>query len=423
VEKKFYWRKLDDQAKVFALASNHKYCSVFRLSVMLKEKIEPEILQEAVEKALDVFKVFKVKMKVGFFWYYFVENEKKPVISVENEYPFRKVNTRQNNDYLFKVTYFENKINVEFFHALTDGNNGLSFLKEIIYNYLEIKYPNEIQKRDSNEIHIINESENAYRKSYRRIKNKIEKHKTSYMIKGKDLWLGQVGITHLNFSLKEFKEAAKRDDCTLTAYIVALFIYSVYDVNYKLHDGKRPINIHVPIDLKRFVETETVSNFFSYIMVSIGFARNRMYDFRDVLDKVKKEFERNLNKEKLIDQITKDAGTTHNFFIRSVPLFIKKWGVRLGSLNKKRTTTATLSNIGGIEIHENYCKYVDEFATILSPDWAEKIKCGICSYNGKLNITFGTKLKDISIEKRFKELLEERGVLVEMEGNGVNDLS
>ena len=62
MEKKFNWRKLDDQAKVFALASNNKYCSVFRLSVMMKEKFEHDMLQEAVDKAIEVFKAFKVKM-------------------------------------------------------------------------------------------------------------------------------------------------------------------------------------------------------------------------------------------------------------------------------------------------------------------------------------------------------------------------
>ena len=54
--------------------------------------------------------------------YYLEVNEKSPIVSIENEYPFKKINTRKNNDYLFKVTYFENKINIDFFHALTDGN-------------------------------------------------------------------------------------------------------------------------------------------------------------------------------------------------------------------------------------------------------------------------------------------------------------
>ena len=54
IERKFYWRKLDDQAKVFALASNRKYSSVFRLSVVLKEDIQPEILQKAVNRGRNV---------------------------------------------------------------------------------------------------------------------------------------------------------------------------------------------------------------------------------------------------------------------------------------------------------------------------------------------------------------------------------
>ena len=142
-KRKLYWRKLDDQAKVFALASNNKYSSIFRLSVVLKEEINEKILGEALKLTLQKYKVFKVKMRKGFFWYYFEENDKNPIITVENDYPFKKINTKENNDYLFKVTYFMNKINIDFFHALTDGTGGLEFLNDLIYRYLELKYPNE----------------------------------------------------------------------------------------------------------------------------------------------------------------------------------------------------------------------------------------------------------------------------------------
>ena len=69
------YRKLDDQAKVFAWASNKKYSSIFRLSVVLKESIDANLLQEAVKLALEKFQAFKVKMKKGVFSYYFIGNE------------------------------------------------------------------------------------------------------------------------------------------------------------------------------------------------------------------------------------------------------------------------------------------------------------------------------------------------------------
>ena len=47
------WRRLDNSAKIFPIASSKKYSSVFRLSAVLKETIEPEILKKAVNLALN----------------------------------------------------------------------------------------------------------------------------------------------------------------------------------------------------------------------------------------------------------------------------------------------------------------------------------------------------------------------------------
>lgn len=81
MKRKFYWRKLDDQAKVFALVTNNKYSSIFRLSIILKGEIDKRILQQALELALEKYKAFKVKMSQGLFWYYLESNDNKPVIT------------------------------------------------------------------------------------------------------------------------------------------------------------------------------------------------------------------------------------------------------------------------------------------------------------------------------------------------------
>ena len=68
------WRRLDNSAKIFPVISNKKFSSVFRISATLKEKIQPEILQHAVEVVLNYFISYKVKLKKGFFWYYLEHN-------------------------------------------------------------------------------------------------------------------------------------------------------------------------------------------------------------------------------------------------------------------------------------------------------------------------------------------------------------
>ena len=53
----------------------------------------------------------------------------------------------------------------------------------------------------------------------------------------------------------------------------------------------------------------------------------------------------------------------------------------------------------------------------LVPDWAEKIKCGICSYDNNLIVTFGTKLKENFVENKFIELLKENNISYKIDGN------
>ena len=63
-------------------------------------------------------------MKEGFFWYYLEENNDEPIIEEEKDYPCKYIEPKRNNDYLFKITYFDKKINIDIFHALTDGGSG-----------------------------------------------------------------------------------------------------------------------------------------------------------------------------------------------------------------------------------------------------------------------------------------------------------
>ncbi len=132
-ENGLYWRRLDNSAKIFPISTGKKYSTVFRLSAVLKEKINPNVLEQAVKQALKKYQSFKVRMKPGLFWYYLEQNTKEPIVEEEQDYPCQYIDSKRNNYYLFKVTYFENKINIDIFHSLTDGNSGTTFFKEIIY--------------------------------------------------------------------------------------------------------------------------------------------------------------------------------------------------------------------------------------------------------------------------------------------------
>jgi NRPS condensation-like uncharacterized protein len=411
------WRKLDDYAKLFPLASTKKYKTVFRISAVLKDTINPEILEKSVKVALNKFKYFKVRMRKGIFWYYFENNTKSPIIEEENDYPCKFIDLPLNNDYLFKVTYFENKINLEIFHCLTDGSSATHFLKEIIYNYIEIKYLNNSSTALTKEREVKYTTEDIYEKNYdKRISVKREKEK-AYNLKGKLLPPGIVSVTHEFMSSNKVREVAKSKNATITQFLTATLIYAIHEEGVKKDKSRRKVKIQVPVNLKKYFPSATGSNSFSYIDVNVD--TNKAQTFDNILEEVKKQFAEKLTEQELLKTIAVNVRLANNFILKFVPLFIKKFVVSLAHKQVRKYNTTTLSNIGRIGIISEYKPYIDKFLLLIAPESVEKIKCTICAYEDIMVFSFASVMEDKSVEYKLKEILEQHGIEVQIDGNEV----
>ena len=414
------WRRLDNSAKIFPIASNKKYSSVFRLSAVLKEKIAPNILKKAVNLALKNLSSFKVKLKKGFFWYYFEDNNKEVIIEKEKDYPCKYIDPNTNNDYLFKVTYWENKINLDIFHSLTDGNSGIIFLREIVYTYIELAHKEDFSQKLRTERKISNNTEDDYLKNYDKKSKNSKGGKKAYRLKGKILPLAAIGVIHVNIDLDELKNRAKEKNVTITQYLTSVLIHAIYNSNYKKYNGKKPIKICIPVDLKKYFKSETISNFFSYISVQTEENLN-LDSFEEILKFVKKEFDRKLTKEEISKTMSTNVKLGNNIFIKSIPLFLKLIIVKLSYIEIRKYTTTTFSNVGRIGIIGEYQKYIDKFMMLIAPESVEKIKCSACSFENKLNFTFTSTLEGTEVEEEFCKKLKEEEINISVEGNGVHD--
>ena len=124
------WLKLDNAATIYPSTLSKKYAAMFRLTVTLKDKIDPDILELSANN----------KLKQGLFWCYLKKINNK--IKVQSDYnnPMLRINFKESNNYMFRIRYYENRIAVEFFHALTDGNGGTKFILTLVGEYVRIKY-------------------------------------------------------------------------------------------------------------------------------------------------------------------------------------------------------------------------------------------------------------------------------------------
>ena len=242
-KKETRWEKLDNTANLFPVIANETMTNVYRIAVILSENIEPECLQEALEQVLPWFNTMNVRMRTGMFWYYFETNVKgKPVVREEEDFPCRYIEQHRNKSYLFRVTYYKNRINLEVFHALADGMGAVNFLRELTYQYLRICYPQlsgEMGDRLCDDTSL--DTEDSYLKNYKKAGKKTYKSVPAVHMKGERLVRGELGIIHGYMSVRQLKEKAKELGMSINEYLSGIFVYSIYKGYLHGNVSKKPI--------------------------------------------------------------------------------------------------------------------------------------------------------------------------------------
>jgi len=415
------WDKLDNTAHLFPVIAGESMSNVYRISITLTELIVPELLQQALDIVLPKFDGFNLRLRQGVFWYYFEENGKPaPKVKEENTFPCRFIHQNRNNSYMFRVTYYKYRINLEVFHVLTDGMGGINFLKELTYQYLRLLHP-ELKGENGDALNSSTSlnREDSFLKNYRRSSEKGYQTKKAYLVKGERLNPGEFGMMHGYMQVPELKEVCHRYGVSINEYLVSVFVWSVYKECMHGMPSDKPVRVAVPVNLRPYFNSITTKNFF--VMVSAEFCPiKEEYTFEEVLHEVRNSLKQQINKENLERLFSYNVSNEKALFARAVPLFMKNIAMRLVYTQSALANTTTITNIGNITVDDMYKPYIELFHSCLAMSKGQHIKGNICSYGSTLVFTFSYDIVDSSIQRCFFRKIAADGINVEIESNGVN---
>ena len=418
--KELRWDKLDNTANLFPVIVSESVSNVYRISVTLKEDIEPELLQKALNKVLPYFDVFKARMKKGIFWYFFETNRKPaPKVLPENTYPCMYINSYANNEYLFRVTYYQKRINLEVFHVLTDGNGALTFLRELTYQYLRYKYPELMDKcGDTLRSETSLDKEDSYVKNYKKSAKKGYKTEKAVIIKGEKLPVNNFGIIHGYINLEDIKAVAKKYKVTINQYLLGVLAWAIYTEYLNGQPCESPISACVPVNLRPYFGSDTTRNFFA-VVSAVFKATKESYTFEEVLMEIAESLNQQITKENLEKLFSYNVSNERNYVLRAVPLFIKNIAMKSVYKASARANTTTVTNLGIINVAEEYKDYIERFHVVLSMSKGQNIKGSVCTYKDTLVFTFSSAMRETFVQKAFFRKIAEDGIDVAIESNGV----
>lgn len=416
------WHKLDNTANLFPVITSKRFTNVFRLSVLLHEDIVPDLLQRALETVLPRFAALRVRLRHGVFWHYLEANPAMATVHQEADYPCRYIDPAQNNQFLFRVSYYENRINLEVFHVLTDGTGALQFLQALCCQYLLLAHPasftEEERARQWFAEHAVNTVDD-YATNYAPAKKASYHVGRAYRLKGEHLLLDGLGVIHAHIGIDALRELCHQKNVTVTQYLAAAIAWGVYTQLPAGRPPKHPLNIFLPVNLRNLFDSHSALNFFSSIYITLPLNQPNL-TFDALLADVKLQFEERLNKEAMLEKISYTVGGGSSAFVRMAPLPLKNAVLRVIYESSASGSTLGFSNLGQVKFPPPFQPFVQGALFLLSSAPREPFKCTAISYNSTLTLSLTSCLKGTGLQKAIVRQLSHDGLSVTVTSNGVD---
>ena len=425
------WLRLDNSAKIYPMMINKQTMNMFRLSAELMEAVDPDILQEALAKTIKRFPSFNVRLTKGIFWYYFEENVQIPKVEEESDIILEKITFNKTRGFNFRVTYFGNRISIEFFHAIADGSGGVEFLKSLLYTYLNLRGENVLSEQKVITVNTpvsMHEIEDSFLTYYK--KKKVSELPIN-SLKGKDcvhidgiLYTNHgKGLIEARFSVKKLLDICHEKGCTITEFLGGLLVYSIFMAKLNGIPQENNIQLFCPINLRKLFPSTTLRNFTLFSRIECNTMRKLTLD--DCIEDIKDSFDRDVDKETLSAKISATVRAEKLPIMRITPLFIKQGIFNIGNkIFGKAKKTATFSNLGIVDMPESMKKHIKNVAFMLNSNKDVPFNVAAITYNDTITVSFTRSIMDTDIEQFFvRYLTQELGLNVVVESNfwEVND--
>ena len=423
-ENKLRWMPLDNTAKIYPAARSQTWSNVFRLSATLTERIDVPVMQSALDVTVRRFPSMAVRLRRGFFWYYLEQLSAAPRIRTEHSYPLARMSREETRQCAFRVIVYQNRVAVEMFHSITDGNGALVFLKTLVAEYLRQKHGIRIPAEQGVLGRLEEPSEEEMEDSFLKHAGSVKasrKASNAYKLTGTPEPDGFLHVTCLQMPVDVLLEKARQQGVTLTTWLCAAMMMAIQRIQkQKVPEiaRRRPVKVLIPVNIRKMFGSKTLRNFILYTTPEID-PRLGEYSFEEICKLIHHHMGAEVTEKKMRMLISTNVSSETSPVIKAIPLFLKN-PVMKAVFNAvgERKSCLSLSNLGAVRLPKEMEPYVKRLDFILGVQSSAPYNCGVISLGNTLYVNFIRNIREPELEYSFYRCLRELGVPVTAESNG-----
>ena len=412
------WYKLDNAALMYPLVARGESISIFRVSALLRDPVDPVELQYAVNDIAARFPTICGSVKNGFFWP-FIDRPTIPItVKPQTKVPGRpmKVDSRRSQ---IRVNYIGNQISVEFFHSATDGTGGIIFLNSLLRRYFQrlgykIDCTNCFDYRDIPSLEEIRDNFAAVtvKKNPPTCPKPVKSKKLNGTLQRGGKYVTVRGV----MSASQLKSVAKQHNATVTEYLGAVQLMALNRLAAVTNSPENPpIRVLIPVNLRRIYDMETIRNFSSYIF----YQYNGQNDIDEVIDDIRKQTEEQMTDDYFRGMVSFNYNNGNSPLLKIVPLAVKRFvlGCIVSGRGDGVVNCSTLSNLGVVKAPKQFDDLVLRYDFMLGKPAKKTNNFAVATYNDTCVISITSPFVERDCEMYFFRKLAEAGIDIAVESD------
>lgn len=460
------WVRLDNASNIFLAARTDADPKVFRLSAETDHEVDPELLQLALDETFEQYPLYHAVLRRGVFWYYLQDSDLRPRITGEELHTCAPIYRADRRNLLFRVTHHLRRINLEVFHALSDGTGALWFLSDLVTAYHRLRYPEdqppqagkarpggpggadattvdrepvgsdpareltgdsfaEYFRRDAAPaaLTVVDAGQSTVAGSPPPDAGRGSLHGATasapapqpgrggqrqprvYHVRGTRTPDHRTRAVELTLPAQDVLALARAEGVSLTMYLTALFFDSIHRSSGGM-GRHRTMAASVPVNLRQFFPSTSARNFFATVRVEHTYGRGAD-GVGEIARSLEAQFRPKATPEALEAKLRRFIRFERTPVLRVLPRPLKD--VALGLVNRvnNRSLTVAISNMGRVSLPEPAETHVSRMFLHVS---AARPQFCVVSHAGLLTVSFSSPYTETGHIREFARALSGHGV-------------
>lgn len=446
------WVRLDNASNIFLAARTDADPKVFRLSAETDHQVDPELLQLALDETYEQYPLYHAVLRRGVFWYYLQDSDLRPLVTGDQLHTCAPIYRADRRNLLFRVTHHLQRINLEVFHALSDGTGALWFLSDLVTTYHRLRYPDQPHtSRDLDPaapapaLGLTGDSFAAYFRrdaapaaltvpqvdtvltpdpTPERPRSRPHHRARVHRVRGTRTPDHRTRDVELTVDAQEVLALARAEGVSMTMYLTALFFESIRRSSGGL-GRNQTIAVSVPVNLRQFFPSTSARNFFATVRVEHTYGRggggadgHDADSVGSVARQLQEQFRPKATPESLEVKLRQFIRFERMPVLRVLLRPLKD--LMLGVVNRinNRGLTVAISNMGRVSLPEPAEGHVGRMFLHVS---AARPQFCVVSHAGRLTVSFSSPFTETGHIREFARALTGHGVQVSVASTRVTE--